>query len=99
MNIREIKSEISRLEKEDTTYSNCSKLAVLYNVIERLDQDKPEPVRTPQYSYAESEFLSVVAQAPIDEVMQIMNEHMEAIQLLYPKEYASIIRKIKELNM
>ena len=89
MDANEILAEIERLEQGETTYANCTKLAVLYTIKEHLTN------RIPAYSHASSEFLLAVSDAPIDKVLNIMDEHMECIKLLYPKEYTSIIRKIK----
>ena len=88
MNANEIAEEINRLEQEETTYNNCMKLAVLYTI---LDHDKPE------HSYSGSEFLLAVSNAPIDGVLEILDNHMDCIKLLYPKEYTSILKKIKDL--
>jgi hypothetical protein len=46
---------------------------------------------------SESEFMNVCSQKDIYAVLGVLNEHMEAIKLLYPKEYDSIIEKIKEI--
>lgn len=90
MNIAEIEQEIEKLQQGDTTYSNCTKLAVLYSVLEHEKRHIAS-------SYAGSEFLLAVANAPIDGVLNILDEHMECIKALYPKEYTCIIRKIREL--
>lgn len=90
MNATEIQEEIERLEKEETSYSNCVKLAVLYTVLNNYRDQQPTS------SYGSSEFLLVCSQQPIDKVLDVIDEHMEAIKLLYPKEYNLIIKKIKE---
>lgn len=95
MDIQEIREEIKKLEDSETTYQNCSKLSVLYSVVDHLDKTKTKEVA---YSYGSSEFLLAVSRAPIEEVMKIVDEHMDAIQLLYPKEYAAVVKKIKELS-
>lgn len=92
MDMHEIEKEISILEQSDTTYQNCSKLAVLYSI-----RDHQSKKKMAEYSHASSEFLSVAYQAPIDDVMRIIDEHMDAIQLLHPKEYSAIINKIKAI--
>lgn len=43
-----------------------------------------------------SAFLAACEGARVDDVMRIMDEHMEAIRVLYPKEHAAIIRRIEE---
>ena len=41
--------------------------------------------------------MDVCSQKEITAVLEVLNEHMDAIKLLYPKEYDSIIEKIREL--
>lgn len=93
MNIGEIKNEIKRLENENTTYENCSKLAMLYSIVDHLGQDKPKV----SASYGSTEFMLAISQAPIDEALNVIDEHMNSIALLYPTEYRAIIKKIKQL--
>ena len=97
MDMREINTEIARLEGSETTYPNCNKLAMLYTVKDHLDEPRQEP--TPRMARAEysSEFLSVVSGAPIEGVLRIIDEHMECVRVLYPKEYSAIIEKILDL--
>lgn len=101
MNIREIESEIEKLEHDATTYQNCSKLAVLYSVRDHL-ADVPAPREevaeySPMYSYAKSDFTAAFTSAPMNEALDILDEHMECIKVLYPKEYSAIIKRIKAL--
>lgn len=94
MDIQEVKSEIERLEQADTNYSNCSKLAVLYSI---NDHHKSQPVsKAEKYSFGSSEFLTVASRASIEDVLEVIDEHLEAIMLLHPKEYKAVINKIKE---
>lgn len=93
MDIQEIEVEIKRLEQEDNSYQNLSKLAVLYSIKDHYRDNR----RITGYSYASSEFLNAVANAPIDGVLDILNEHMDAVKLLYPKEYSVIINKVRSL--
>ena len=89
--------------------STCIKLAAYYTILNTLyPEPKQEPVEVgystmPSYDEyvpqirSESEFMNVCSQKDIVEVLEVLNEHMEAIKLLYPKEYDSIIEKIKEI--
>lgn len=104
LDMDEIRSEIARLENGNTTYSAVEKLAMLYIVQERnAPTPEPEPVeiqQMPRYAYAsapeppQSDFLEAVSKVPIDKALQVIDEHMEAIKLLYPKEYTAVINKI-----
>jgi hypothetical protein len=42
-----------------------------------------------------SPFLTACEGVPVEDVLDIMDEHMEAINLLYPKEYEAILRKLE----
>ena len=94
MNIQEINAEIERLEVSQTNYENCSKLSILYII--RDNMAKPKNIIA-EYSSPTSEFLSVVGGAPVSDVLLIIDEHLECIKLLYPKEYSAIINRIKQL--
>lgn len=89
--------------------STCIKLAAFYTILNNLyPEQKQEPVEDRFYdmpSYNEyvpqirtgSEFMDVCSQKDIVAVLEVLDEHMEAIKLLYPKEYDSIIEKIREI--
>lgn len=89
--------------------STCIKLAAYYTILNNLyPEPKEEPVdlgysMMPSYDEyvpqirGESEFMNVCSLKPITDVLEVLDEHMEAIKLLYPKEYDSIIEKISEL--
>lgn len=91
MNIEEINAEILVLEQSDTNYPNCSKLAILYTIRDHLSHDE----KIAEYSYAGSEFLNAFTKAPRELALEVLDEHMEAIKLLHPKEYSAIISKLK----
>ena len=89
--------------------NTCIKLAAFYTILNNLYPEKvEEPVDVgystmPSYDEylpqirSDSEFMNVCSQKEITAVVEVLDEHMEAIKLLYPKEYDSIIEKIKEL--
>lgn len=52
---------------------------------------EPENVRIEN----KSEFLAACDGSRIEDVLRILNEHMEAIMVLYPKEYKKIISMIE----
>ena len=89
--------------------NTCIKLAAYYTILNTLyPEPKQEPVEVgystmPSYDEyvpqirSDSEFVNVCIDKNIAEVLEVLDEHMEAIKLLYPKEYDSIIEKIKEI--
>lgn len=96
LDMQEVNQEIARLEKEETTYPNCSKLAVLYSISDHNQSQERRIDSIEEYSFGSSEFLTLASRAPIEDVLSILDEHLEAVALIYPKEYSAVIRKIKE---
>ena len=86
--------------------STCMKLAAFYTIrnelfgeekqAERLYSYAPEPVETIQ-SYGDSEFLEAVSGKSVDSIMPIMDELMDAMKVLQPRIYDSVMRKIGNL--
>jgi hypothetical protein len=89
--------------------STCIKLAAFYTILNNLYPEQREKAVDAGYSTmpsydeylpqinTESEFMNVCSQKDVLAVLGVLDEHMEAIKLLYPKEYDSIIEKIKEI--
>ena len=96
MDINEITNEITKLENGNTTYSAVEKLALLYTVRNNLNQKERRAVS--EYSFAGSEFVSAVKGAPFEEVLAVLDEHFEAIKVIYPKEYSLVLKRIKALK-
>lgn len=88
--------------------NTCIKLAAFYTIKEHLYPDK-EIVEDPlsNYSYSmppdsssieldsDSEFAQAVNGRTVNVIMPIMDEAMNALKVLNPNFYASIIRKIE----
>lgn len=108
MDLNEINAEIAKLEAGGTNYAVCEKLACLYTVRDGL-QNGREPERTrniDEYSYAsnprqivagesQSEFSQAAYSVPVDALISVMDEHMEAIRAIYPKEYTAVVERLK----
>jgi hypothetical protein len=83
--------------------STCIKLAAYYTILDNLYpkeerfEDIPRNDAVMPLFQSESEFISICSGKDIKAVLGVLNEHLEAIKLLYPKEYNSIIEKIREL--
>lgn len=93
----DIKREIKKLENSKMTYPILERLSVLYSVYNQQFFDT-EAVPSYSMSFAtapSSEFLQAVQSSPIERTLSVLDEHMEAIKVLYPKEYDLILSKIK----
>lgn len=89
-----VNEEISRLEQDDLTYRIAEKLAVLYII----RKEAPSEAVSSRMIDESSEFISVAKTVPIEHFMKVIDEHMQAILTLYPKEYEYVLRKMKEVT-
>lgn len=99
VDVQELEREIAALKAGKTTYPVIEKLAMLYTVRDAMTAES-EPVRIAPASFApapQSDFLRAASSAPVDGLLSVLDEHMEAIKALYPKEYAAVVRRIIEL--
>ena len=93
MDMHEIDNEINRLENMDATYDILSKLAVLYSI-----KDHHQEKKKMSYSHASSEFAQAISGSSWDEALEILDEHMDAIKILHPREYSAIIKRLKKIE-
>lgn len=109
MDIDEINQHIHKLKCGSTDWPSVEKLAALCAVRDELEEKQnavpqtetaPEP-KLQAYSAAsgpQSDFVEAASAAPFGALMDILDEHMSAIKLVYPKEYELVMRKIKLLT-
>ena len=99
---QELLEAIKECQQKELTYNTCEKLATFYTLLNYLYSDKQKGY---SYSYVEkdvfpaadgSEFREAIAGKNIEKVVDVLDEHMEVIKILYPKEYRSVINKIME---
>jgi len=95
INIDTVEQEILTLESKDTSYAVVERLAWLYIVRDHL---RSAEVDESTGDLIGSEFCEACSNVPINSLMQVLTEHMEAIRLLYPREYDNLIHKIKSLK-
>lgn len=109
---QEIRKEIARLEYEESSYPNYAKLADLYIISAEMEKpdakiepryerlysaaSAPEPV-TQVGSYGDSDFLTVIETKRPADVWGVMNELMDSLQVMQPRTYAAVMRKLAAL--
>lgn len=92
---------IDELEDAAPTFENCQKMATFYTLLNALyrsreETPKQEPTREELIGYhGDSEFLETLEGFPANEAWAIMDELMEAVQVLQPKLYASVLRRLR----
>lgn len=90
-----IEREIRDLEaRGETTYAQCERLAWLYVCRDHL----LPAAREEGMALRGSEFLAACDGKPYAAVMKVLDEHMEAMRVVYPREYASVIERVKALR-
>lgn len=93
IDLRVIEDEIESIEQEeDTTYEACERLSQLYIVRDFLAKKKARD------EGPTSDFLLACVGVPTQDLMRVLNEHMEAIRIVYPAEYEAVVSKIKALH-
>lgn len=87
--------------------TTCIKLAAFYTIRNELF-GKPEPLPEPSYSYApepvnqtvdytgDSEFAQVISGRSMDEVWPIIDELMTTLNVVEPRLYAAVLRRLRE---
>ena len=111
MDIVEINEHIRKLKCEETNWQSVEKLAALCTVRNELSEaesrenspsPQAEPARQMEYSTRpqepQSEFVAAASTVPFSGLMEVLDRHMSAIKLVYPKEYELVMRKIVSLS-
>lgn len=85
------------LEKKDTTYANCERLAWLYIVRDHItgqQQSQPTPLDVP----GESEFLKAVNGRDSMQVWDVMDDLMDTVRVTAPRAYRSVMERIRAIQ-
>lgn len=110
MDIVEINEHIRKLKCEETNWQSVEKLAALCTVRNELSEAESrenipapqhEPVSQMEYSTRpqepKSEFVEAASAVPFSGLMEVLDRHMSAIKIAYPKEYELVMKKIRNL--
>lgn len=110
MDIDEINTHIHKLKCGATDWQSVEKLAALCTVRNELSvaesrenspAPQPEPVMQMEYSTRQqepkSEFVEAASAVPFSGLMEVLDRHMSAIKIAYPKEYELVMKKIGNL--
>lgn len=95
MTLEEINKEISQLEPAEINVRNVQVLSSLYTIRENFSKSfVPTVYKMPELKG--SELNEAVSDIQIYDLLEILNEHMEVVKALIPKEYQAVIDKIRE---
>ena len=97
---RELEKAIAECERGDQDFASCQKLATLYEVHDHLYGDNSPTVKTEIETviddYGDTEFLTTIRGADAEHVFMVMDELMSTLQLINPRLYAGVMRKMSE---
>lgn len=92
IDLNAVNEEIKRLEEDDLTYRIAEKLAVLYII--RREGDTGTATRSVDDNPTEFEMIANIISK--SKLIEALNEHVEAVRIMYPKEYELIMEKIRK---
>lgn len=95
ISLEEVEKDILELEARDTSFVNCQRLSVLYTVRNNLRSYQAKAPLALDVS-GESEFLRAVNGKNADKMWKILDELMEVLQVMNPRLYDGVMRKINE---
>jgi hypothetical protein len=100
VSIETIEEEILNLEKRDTSYAVCERLAWLYIVRDHLKSNMQPMAMSTQKTDAltGSDFLEAASSVDYAALMGILDKHMECIKAVCPKEYGVVMSQIYALR-
>lgn len=97
INLETIDDEIDRIEVQcDTSFRACERLAWLYVVRDHLAQKRMAEGVTEDMRG--SEFLRACSGLSYPSLMRVLDEHMTALAVVQPKEYESLMQRIRNLR-
>jgi hypothetical protein len=98
LNLDEINKEILELEKHDTTYAVCERLAWLLIVRDYLTDKSTAVAQAEPLSVEDkSEFLKAVNGKESSCVWEIVDELMETLKVVNPRVYQNVLSKIEKI--
>ncbi len=97
INLETIENEIDRMEvQSDTSFRACERLAWLYIVRDHLSAKRMADGVTDDMQG--SEFLRACSGLKYSALMRVLDEHMSALSVVQPKEYQSLMQRIRSLR-
>ena len=96
INPDELDKEILMLEKKDTTYANCERLAWLYIVRDHIT-GQTQKQSVPLETSGDSEFLQALDGKDSVAVWNIMDDLMDTLKTVAPRAYATVIEKVRAI--
>ena len=99
IDLETIEREIDDLELREASYRLCQRLSWLYTVRDHLmaKMYPPEGKAVLKSALSGSDFLDAANGKPYEDVLKVVDEHLETIKMLYPKTFSALLDKIRQL--
>ncbi len=95
VNLETVNQEILDLEKKDTSYATCERLAWLYIVKDHLTPEQPRAITG---RMAGSDFLQAASGVDVEALLGVLDEHLQSVRILYPAEYKAVVDRVRALK-
>ena len=95
----DLERAIAECEDGDRSYTNCEKLSTFYNIYDHMYSQQKTVERLPETvigNYGDSEFLRSVTGRRADDIWNIMDDLMSTLQVINPRLYAGVMRKVAD---
>lgn len=102
---RELVEAINECENAPKSLRNCEKLATYYTLLDKLypvEKDYERAMQAERRGYfdplsiSDSEFMQVISDIDWECLLKILDELMDTIQVVQPKLYDAVMRKLRE---
>ena len=98
---KEILEAIELLEQAPSSYKDCEKLATFYVIYDHLYAEPTAKTEKAVEANIEvsgkNEFLRAINGAPASKVWEIMDELMQTVQVLNPRLYDGVMRRLTDI--
>lgn len=99
---KELRGTIEECKAAKPTVERCSLMSSCYIILDHLFPEENRTVTAPAEKSLQtvtdngSDFIRAARYAGIDRTLEVLNEHMACVRTVYPKEYAAIMRMLRE---
>lgn len=90
---KELLKAIEETERLPVSFQNCEKLATFYILLDHLHSAERMLLKRK----SDSEFISVIADKNLDEVMPVLDELMQTLDVVNNKLYTTTINTLRDL--
>ena len=84
--------------ERNPTSNTCIKLAAYYTILNNIDRESYSNASDGKARYdSGSDFCDAIKGLALDDVLPVMDELMDSVQLLMPKLYNAVIKRLREI--